>query len=157
MQQDTTDKYVLQRFVLGQQPVYATALSELMAGRKRTHWIWFVFPQVEGLGHSAMSQRYAIKSKAEALAYLAHPLLGTQLMECTRAVLSVADRSAHEFFGSLDDVKCRSSMTLFDAVHAGSLFRQCLDRCFDGERDPATLAVLDQWGAAGGPPVSARS
>jgi uncharacterized protein (DUF1810 family) len=104
-----------------------------------------------------MSQRYAIKSKAEALAYLAHPLLGTQLMECTRAVLSVADRSAHEIFGSLDDVKCRSLMTLFDAVHAGSLFRQCLDRCFDGERDPATLAVLDQWGAAGGPPVSARS
>jgi uncharacterized protein (DUF1810 family) len=78
-------------------------------------------------------------------------------MECTRAALSVADRSAHEIFGSLDDVKCRSSMTLFDAVHAGSLSRQCLDRCFDGERDPATLAVLDQWGAAGGPPVSARS
>jgi uncharacterized protein (DUF1810 family) len=123
-----------------------------MAGRKRTHWIWFVLPQVEGLGHSAMSQRYAIKSKAEAMAYLAHPLLGTRLMECSRAVLSVADRSAHEIFGSLDDVKYRSSMTLFDTVDAGNLFRY-----FDGECDPATLAVLAQRGAAGGSPVSVRS
>lgn len=157
MQQDTTDKYDRQRFVLGQQQVYATALSELVAGRKRTHWIWFIFPQVEGLGHSAMSQRYAIKSKSEAVAYLAHPLLGTRLVECTCAVLSVVDRSAHEIFGSPDDVKYKSSMTLFDAVDAGSLFRQCLDRYFDGELDPATLTVLDQWDAAGGPPVSARS
>jgi uncharacterized protein (DUF1810 family) len=144
MKQETTAKYDLQRFVLAQQPVYATALSELKAGRKRTHWIWFVFPQVDGLGQSEMSQRYAIKSKPEAVAYLAHPLLGTRLTECTRAVLEIEDRTAHEIFGSPDNMKFRSSMTLFDVVDAGGLYRKALDRFFGGERDPATLAALDR-------------
>ena len=147
MQQDTTDAHNLQRFVLAQQPAYATALSELKAGRKRTHWIWFVFPQVEGLGHSEMSKRYSIRSAAEALAYLAHPVLGTRLAECTRAVLAVADRSPNEIFGSPDDLKFRSSLTLFDAVDAGGIYRRGLDQFFQGERDPATLAVLDRWRA----------
>lgn len=149
MQRDTTDGFDLQRFVLAQQPVYATVLSELKNGRKTTHWIWFIFPQVEGLGHSAMSQRYAIRSKAEAVAYLAHPQLGIRLTECTRTILAVSGKSAHEIFGSPDDAKFRSSMTLFDAVDAGSLYRQALDRLYGGETDPATLAVLDRWRAAG--------
>lgn len=148
MHRNIADEYELERFVLAQQLVYATALAELKAGAKRTHWIWFIFPQVEGLGRSAMSQRYAIKSKAEAVAYLAHPLLGTRLAECTRAVLAMAEKSAHEIFGSPDDLKFRSSMTLFSAVDAGRLYRDGLDRFFDREGDPATLAVLDEWRAA---------
>lgn len=145
MQQDTTAAYDLQRFVLAQQPVYAAALSELKAGRKTTHWIWFVFPQVEGLGHSSMSKRYAIKSREEAVAYLAHPFLGTRLAECTNAVLSVEGRSAQDIFGSIDELKFRSSMTLYDAVDAGGLYRRALQKFFDGSPDPATLAVLDRW------------
>ena len=147
MQQDTTAAYDLQRFVIAQQPVYATALAELRAGRKTTHWIWFVFPQVEGLGYSAMSQRYAVRSKSEAVAYLAHPLLGARLTECTRTILAVRDLSAHEIFGSPDDMKLRSSLTLFDAVDAGGFYREGLDRFFSGQRDPATLAVLGRWSA----------
>lgn len=148
MQDAASHVYDLQRFVLAQQPVFATALAELKAGRKKTHWIWFIFPQVEGLGHSAMSQRYAIKSVSEAVAYLAHPLLGIRLAECTHAVLGVVGRSAHEIFGSPDDMKFRSSMTLFDAVDAGNLYREALDRLCGGEGDPATLALIDRWRAA---------
>lgn len=150
MQDAASHVYDLQRFVLAQQPVFATALAELKAGRKKTHWIWFIFPQVEGLGHSAMSQRYAIKSVSEAIAYLAHPLLGIRLAECTRAVLGVVSRSAYEIFGSPDDMKFRSSMTLFDAVDAGNLYREALDRLYGGEGDPATLAMIDRWRAADG-------
>jgi uncharacterized protein (DUF1810 family) len=151
MPQQTIGGYDLQRFVLAQQPVYATALSQLKAGQKKTHWIWFVFPQVDGLGHSAMSQRYAIKSKDEAVAYLGHPLLGTRLAECTRAVLDVGDRTAHEIFGSPDELKFRSSMTLFEGINAGGgPYRKALDRFFGGERDPATLAVLGRWPEAEG-------
>lgn len=100
MEPSTTDRFDLQRFVIAQQPVYATALAELKDGAKRSHWMWFIFPQAEGLGHSAMAQRYAIRSRDEAVAYLAHPLLGLRLLESTNALLSVTGRSAHQIFGS---------------------------------------------------------
>jgi uncharacterized protein (DUF1810 family) len=120
--------------------------NELRAGRKRTHWIWFVFPQVEGLGHSSTAQRYAIHSRDEALAYLAHPLLSSRLLECTELVLGNTGRTAHEIFGSPDDLKFRSSMTLFGAVSARSIFRTALDRFFyNGIPDDATLATLTKW------------
>ncbi len=110
------DPFRLQRFVAAQQPVYATVVAELRAGRKRTHWMWFVFPQLEGLGHSAMAQRYAISSLDEAVAYLAHPILGPRLRECAAIVAGIADRSIEDIFGHPDDLKFRSSMTLFASV-----------------------------------------
>jgi uncharacterized protein (DUF1810 family) len=139
-----TGRFDLQRFVSAQQPVYATALAELKAGAKRTHWMWFIFPQAEGLGHSATAQRYAIRSRDEAIAYLAHPLLGTRLAECTRAMLG-ATGSAHAILGSPDDLKFRSSMTLFSAVDAGPLYREALQRFFEGEEDPLTVGILKKW------------
>ena len=132
----------LHRFVEAQAGVYADALGELRAGRKRTHWMWFVFPQIEGLGHSAMAQRYAIQSRAEAVAYLAHDTLGARLRECTQAVLDVPGRTAHEIFGSPDDVKFRSCMTLFDAIAPRDIFDAALTRFYVGQRDPATLERL---------------
>jgi uncharacterized protein (DUF1810 family) len=132
----------LHRFVEAQASIYAGALEELRAGRKRTHWMWFVFPQVAGLGHSAMAQRYAVASHAEALAYLAHDTLGPRLRECTQAVLDVRGRTAHEIFGSPDDVKFRSCMTLFDAIAPGDVFDEALARFYAGQRDPATLERL---------------
>jgi uncharacterized protein (DUF1810 family) len=139
-----TGRFDLQRFVSAQQPVYATALAELKAGAKRTHWMWFIFPQAEGLGHSAMAQRYAIRSRDEATAYLAHPLLGTRLAECTRAMLR-ATGSANGILGSPDDLKFRSSMTLFSAVDAGPLYREALQRFFEGGEDALTIGVLKGW------------
>ena len=132
----------LDRFVEAQAPVYDKALAELKAGRKQSHWMWFVFPQIAGLGHSPMAQHYAIQNLAEARAYLAHPLLGARLRECTRAVITVTGKTAHEIFGSPDDLKFRSSMTLF--AHAApdeNLFRAALEKYFDGE-DPLTLREL---------------
>lgn len=139
-----SDSFDLQRFVSAQQPVYVTALAELMAGAKRTHWMWFIFPQVEGLGHSAMAQHFAIRSMDEARAYLAHPLLGARLADCTRAMLTVAG-SARAILGTPDDMKFRSSMTLFGLADAGCLYRQALGRFFDGEEDSATLDIVEQW------------
>ena len=135
----------LERFVAAQAPVFATALAELRAGRKRSHWMWFVFPQRRGLGHSAMAQRYGIGSLAEAKAYLAHPLLGPRLVACTRAVLAVEGRSLHAILGSPDDLKFRSSMTLFAlaADEDDSVFRQALDRYCNGHADERTLALLE--------------
>jgi uncharacterized protein (DUF1810 family) len=136
----------LQRFVHAQRPVYATALAELEAGRKRSHWMWFIFPQAEGLGHSEMAQRYAIGSLEEAVAYLAHPLLGLRLVECTQAVLGHSERSAHDIFGAPDDVKFRSSMTLFaETDRGGSPYREALERFFGGECDPNTDRILAGW------------
>jgi uncharacterized protein (DUF1810 family) len=138
------DPYDLARFVHAQAPDYARALAELRAGRKRSHWMWYVFPQLTGLGASAMSQRYAISGIAEARAYLQHPVLGPRLVECAEAVLGVQGRSAHDIFGSPDDVKLRSCATLFAAASPpGSVFEQLLDRYFDGERDPVTLRLLE--------------
>jgi uncharacterized protein (DUF1810 family) len=131
----------LQRFVDAQEAggAYAQALTELRAGRKRSHWIWFVFPQIAGLGQSAMSQRYAIASLAEAEAYLAHPLLGPRLRECAEALLGHGERPAEAILGGIDAVKVRSSMTLFARAAPGEpLFRQVLDRFYDGEADAAT-------------------
>jgi uncharacterized protein (DUF1810 family) len=137
------DPYDLQRFVEAQAPFYEEALAELRAGRKRTHWMWFMIPQIAGLGHSAMAQRYAIQSLDEAKAYLAHPLLGSRLRECAHAVFEVRDRSIHEIFGAPDDLKFRSSMTLFErADPADPVFAQCLKKYFAGEPDRQTLALL---------------
>ncbi|MEH2469271.1 uncharacterized protein (DUF1810 family) [Nitrobacteraceae bacterium AZCC 2161] len=147
MSQLNSEHFDLHRFVSAQQPVYAAALAELKASSKRTHWMWFVFPQAEGLGHSAMAQRYAIRSMDEAIAYLAHPLLGTRLAECTRAMLG-ATGSAHSILGSPDDLKFRSSMTLFGAADSGSLYREALQRFFGGEEDPVTVDIIKEWRTA---------
>jgi uncharacterized protein (DUF1810 family) len=132
----------LERFVQAQASVYARALDELEAGRKRSHWMWFIFPQIAGLGHSAMSQMYAIQDLAEARAYLAHPLLGARLRECIQAVLDIDGKSAHTIFGSPDDLKFRSSMTLFDRAAPDDIFQAALDKYFGGEADPLTLQKL---------------
>ncbi|MBN8968652.1 MAG: DUF1810 domain-containing protein [Rhizobiales bacterium] len=133
----------LQRFVEAQAPLYGRVLDELRAGRKQTHWIWFVFPQIEGLGHSAMAQRYAIASRQEAVAYLAHPVLGARLRACTALVNAVEGRSVHDIFGHPDDLKFHSSMTLFAEVSGGAApFMPALEKYFGGARDEATLTRL---------------
>ena len=135
----------LNRFLLGQESLYGLALSELRSGRKRSHWMWFVFPQFAGLGASPMSQHYAIKSAAEAEAYLRHPVLGPRLVECCEAVLAVKDRTALEIFGSPDDVKLRSCATLFAHVSPpGSVFEQLLERYFPEGPDDRTLRLLGE-------------
>ena len=133
----------LDRFVEAQAPVYPRALAELTAGRKQSHWMWFVFPQVSGLGKSPMAQHYAIHSLQEARDYLEHPLLGARLKECTSAVLGVTGKTAHEIFDTPDDLKFHSSMTLF--AHAApdeQLFRAALGQYFGGKEDALTLQKL---------------
>ncbi len=137
-----TDPFDLERFVRAQDPVYGDVQGELTRGRKQSHWMWFVFPQVAGLGFSAMSQRYAIASRAEAKAYLAHPILGPRLIECTRLVLAVEGRTINAILGAPDDAKFRSSMTLFDAASDEPVFDQALARYFSGKGDQATLDIL---------------
>jgi uncharacterized protein (DUF1810 family) len=133
----------LQRFLEAQRTVYTTALAEVRDGRKRTHWMWYIFPQLAGLGTSEMAQKYAIRDLAEAERYLAHPVLGPRLLEITTAVMSLEGRTAHAIFGSPDDWKLRSCCTLFALVSPpGSVFEQLLDSYFDGQRDPATLRLL---------------
>jgi len=133
----------LDRFVAAQQGVYEGVLDELRRGRKVGHWIWFIFPQIAGLGHSAMSQLYAISSVDEARAYLAHPVLGPRLRECAAIVLATTGRTALEIFGSIDAVKLRSSMTLFHrAAPDEAVFRQVLERLYEGTPDEATGARL---------------
>jgi len=133
----------LERFVQAQAPVYATVLKELRAGHKRTHWMWFIFPQLKGLGHSEMAQRYAIRSGDEAAAYLAHPVLGARLRECTTIVDTLDGHTAREIFGHPDDLKFRSSMTLFcDVAPDEAMFSDCIDKYFGGEPDDDTLARL---------------
>ena len=139
-----TGSFELQRFVDAQEPVYAQVMSELRNGLKRSHWMWFIFPQIAGLGHSAMAQRYAIASRDEAVAYLAHPTLGARLRQCTQTVCGSPDRLIGEILGSPDDLKFRSSMTLFEAVSGDPVFRNALDKFCAGESDPATLAILKQ-------------
>ncbi len=139
----TADPYDLDRFVRAQQGDYARALGEIEQGQKRSHWMWYVFPQIDGLGSSPMAKRYGVASASEAEAYLRHPVLGPRLTECAEAALRVTGRSAREVFGSPDDLKLRSSATLFAAVSAGgSVFHQLLDRYFRGEPDPKTLSLL---------------
>jgi len=135
----------LQRFVEAQAPVYAEVCSELAAARKRTHWMWFIFPQIKGLGLSAMAQHYGIESIDEARAYWQHPILGRRLTECTDLLLRTSAKSAHDIFGAPDDLKLRSCMTLFaEATDAEPVFKQVLDRFFDGRPDARTLALLRQ-------------
>jgi uncharacterized protein (DUF1810 family) len=132
----------LERFVKAQEGVYPRALAELRAGKKQSHWMWFIFPQVAGLGHSAMAQMYAIGSLDEAKAYLAHPVWGQRLRACCEAVLAVEGKSAHAIFGSPDDLKFRSSLTLFDLASPNDIFRAAMDKYFGGEADELTLQKL---------------
>ncbi|MBW4488595.1 MAG: DUF1810 domain-containing protein [Trichocoleus desertorum ATA4-8-CV12] len=133
----------LNRFVKAQEHDYERALSEVKQGRKRSHWMWYIFPQFDGLGFSATSKRYAIKSVAETKAYLNHPILGPRLIESAEAALSVEGRSAHEIFGSPDDMKLQSCATLFAYVSPeGSVFQQLLNKFFNGDRDQKTLELL---------------
>jgi uncharacterized protein (DUF1810 family) len=135
----------LKRFVEAQDAVYESVRRELRAGRKATHWMWFVFPQLRGLGRSATAEYYGIGSTAEALAYLDHPVLGARLRECVALVLGAKESTAHRIFGSPDDLKFRSSMTLFAAVAPSEpLFRQALEKYYGGEPDPLTAARLRQ-------------
>ncbi|MDG2618116.1 DUF1810 domain-containing protein [Thermoleptolyngbya sichuanensis XZ-Cy5] len=137
------DLFDLNRFVKAQTSDYARALAEIRQGKKRSHWMWYIFPQYAGLGFSATSQHYAIKSLAEAQAYLHHPILGTRLVECAEAVLQVNGQSAYEIFGSPDDLKLHSCATLFAQISpAGSVFQQLLDQYFQGEPDAKTLELI---------------
>lgn len=137
------DAYKLQRFVDAQAPVYATVLEELRQGRKRTHWMWFIFPQIQGLGQSQTSRFFAISGREEAVAYLRHEVLGPRLRECVGAVNAVPQASAHDIFGSPDDLKFHSCVTLFHAVADDrTLFHQALTRFFNGQPDMATLERL---------------
>lgn len=137
------DPYPLDRFVKAQEHDFARALAEVRAGRKQSHWMWYIFPQYDGLGFSTTSKRYAIKSRDEARAYLDHPVLGPRLIACVEAVLGVQGRSAHDIFGSPDDMKLRSCATLFARVSPpGSPFERLLERYFQGQPDPRTLALL---------------
>jgi uncharacterized protein (DUF1810 family) len=139
------DRFHLQRFVDAQRPVYTVVLNELRAGRKRSHWMWFVFPQVSGLGHSATSRMFAVSSLAEAIAYLAHPTLGLRLRECAALVAAVEGRSIDEIFGHPDDLKFHSSMTLFaQAAPDEPIFAMCLQKYFGGQPDARTLARLSR-------------
>ena len=139
------DQFDLQRFVDAQYRVYDTVLAELGSGRKRSHWIWFVFPQLQELGRSATAVRYGISSLDEARAYLAHDVLGPRLRECTRLVLAIDGRSADDIFGWPDNLKVRSSMTLFArATDNNAEFRAVLDKFYDGGDDPATVERLSQ-------------
>jgi uncharacterized protein (DUF1810 family) len=138
-----SDPFQLERFVDAQQSVYESVLRELRAGRKRSHWMWFIFPQIAGLGHSAMSVRFALSSLNEAVAYLAHSVLGPRLRECSTIVAGVEGPSIAEIFGPPDDMKFRSSMTLFSqAGPQEPIFAACLQKYFGGELDPLTLARL---------------
>ncbi len=135
--------YHLERFVEAQEDVFAEVLAELRAGHKRGHWMWFIFPQMKGLGRSAAAAYYGIGSLEEAAAYLRHPVLGPRLVECTQLVNAVEDRSIHEILGSPDDLKFRSSMTLFArAAEDDAVFRAALKEYFGGEPDPLTLELL---------------
>jgi uncharacterized protein (DUF1810 family) len=137
------DPHDLDRFVQAQQGDYDRALAELTSGRKRSHWMWYIFPQLAGLGSSAMASRYGITGAAEVAAYLRHPVLGPRLTACAEAALGVAGRSAHEIFGSPDDMKLRSCATLFATVSPeGSVFHRLLDRYFNGVPDRRTLDLL---------------
>jgi uncharacterized protein (DUF1810 family) len=140
------DPFDLQRFVDAQNPVIDDVLSELRAGRKRSHWMWFVFPQIEGLGSSPMAQKYAIRSRAEVEAYLKHPVLGDRLRECVRLVVA-ASRPIAEVFGHPDDLKFRSCVTLFAAATPDeAVFSEALGACCDGRADLSTLEKLASLG-----------
>lgn len=137
------DPFDLARFIRAQQQVYSDVLTELKTGRKRSHWMWFIFPQIDGLAQSSTSKFYAVKSLQEARAYLNHPVLGKRLNECAEAILAIENRSASEIFGYPDDLKLKSSLTLFErTAGAQTIFARLLDKYFGGERDAKTLELL---------------
>ena len=140
------DVYDLERFLAAQERVYEQALAETKRGLKQSHWMWFVFPQIAGLGHSDTARRYAVKSLEEANAYLAHPVLGKRLVEIANALLTHKTKTALEIFGHPDDLKLKSCMTLFHRAvgDANSVFKQVLDTYFDGKEDAATLDILNR-------------
>ena len=141
---DAIEPFDLTRFVSAQKEVFLLALSEVKQGRKRSHWMWFIFPQLRGLGHSPTSQRFGISGIDEARAYLDHELLGPRLRTISEATLAIENRSAREIFGSPDDLKLRSSATLFAQVsESGSVFQQILSKYFDGRADRRTLELLE--------------
>ncbi|PLC51099.1 calpastatin [Pollutimonas subterranea] len=138
------DIFGLQRYVDAQDPVMNDVYDELRLGQKRSHWMWFIFPQMSGLGHSDMARIFAITSKEEGRAYLAHPLLGSRLRECTGLVNAVNGRTIEQIFGHIDAMKFRSSMTLFSSIApAEPVFNDALKKYFDGKADAATLALLE--------------
>ena len=140
-----TDPHDLNRFVQAQEPIYERALAEIGRGRKDSHWMWFVFPQFDGLAKSSTAQFYAIKSGEEARAYLAHPTLGARLTECAHAAFGLAGRSAQQIFGSPDDLKFKSCLTLFETVAPPhSVFARLLEKYYQGERDERTLELLGE-------------
>ena len=137
----------LDRFVAAQEGDYERALAELRSGRKRSHWMWYVFPQIRGLGSSPTSRHFAIAGREEAAAYLSHPVLGPRLVTCAEALLAIDGSTAHEILGSPDDLKLRSCATLFaEVAPPGSVFRGLLDKYFEGKPDPATLQLLGKTG-----------
>ena len=144
-----SDPFDLERFVAAQAHVYSRVVAELSEGRKRSHWMWFIFPQIVGLGFSSMAERFAIRSRAEATAYLTHHPLGPRLIECTRLVVAVKDSTIHDILGSPDDLKFRSSMTLFGAVSENPIFGQAISIYYGGAGDQATLGILRRLDAAG--------
>jgi len=138
-----SDPFELSRFVQAQKRDYAIALHELLNGKKKTHWMWYIFPQIDGLGKSDRAVRYAITSRREAKAYMHHSVLRDRLLQCASALLRVKGRTASEIMGFPDDMKLRSSMTLFAAVSPeGSVFHRVLDAYYNGEQDPKTLEIL---------------
>ena len=141
------DSCDLQRFVDAQATVYPQVVAELSHGRKQSHWMWFIFPQIAGLGFSPMAQRFAIGSRAEAIAYLEHALLGPRLLECTRLVLAANEKTITDILGSPDDMKFRSCMTLFDAVSKQEIFAEAIAAFYPDGRDRATLAILETYEA----------
>jgi uncharacterized protein (DUF1810 family) len=132
----------LQRFLDAQQASYPTALSEIKGGRKRSHWMWYIFPQIQGLGLSETARFYAVRDRAEAAAYVQHPVLGARLVEISHALLGLASNDAHAIFGSPDDLKLKSSMTLFAALQTDPVFQRVLDKFYHGEQDEKTLQIL---------------
>ncbi len=139
------DPYDLNRFISAQVDVYDRALAELRGGLKRSHWMWYIFPQIEGLGHSPTTRLYSIKGLEEARQYLAHPVLGARLVECAEAVLAVQGLSASDIFGHPDDWKLQSSMTLFKLVSGpGSVFERVLDKYYQGKQDSRTLQIVGE-------------
>ena len=138
-----SDSFDLQRFVDAQASIYRKVVEELSRGRKQTHWMWFIFPQIAGLGFSAMAQRFAIASRTEAVAYLEHDVLGPRLLECTRLVLAASEKPVTDILGSPDDMKFRSCMTLFDAVSKQEIFAEAIAAFYPEGKDPATLEILE--------------
>jgi uncharacterized protein (DUF1810 family) len=151
-----SDSFDLRRFVDAQEPVYPRVVEELSVGRKRSHWMWFIFPQIAGLGFSSMAQCFAIGSRAEAVAYVSHDVLGPRLIECTRLVMAASDKKITDILGSPDDMKFRSCMTLFDAVSQHAIFAEAIGTFYPDSKDQKTLSLMNIGGVHFGLPSRSR-